>query len=332
MCSNIRQEHGEGLDQGPDPSSDAPSGGVGVPAPDCERSNEPVDDAKSKVDDAEAVAVRQEGGGDEADGCSSEPETGGGAISSIHECAEDMATSGGDSCANEVPRGGRRGNFRGKCQKHSANGTVGAGGNRNDRDEARFSRKAGGEAAAGASGVTAGRSRERSSPKRTPANNSSEASRWLARVRMKIEQIHISRALAAEQSSQREERVRMAQEHALEVAKERRRHGPGHISGHAHGESKRGVDPFATSLKAAEAVQAPGNGGGDALEVGAKGAMTSDVQQEEVVWRVPKPPRLNTVGRTPAMLMNDYAMHSKFQVIDSIRFDSCCGSRRYIER
>lgn len=132
-------------------------------------------------------------------------------------------------------------------------------------------------------------------------NSRSEASRWLARVRAKIAQMDAARAEAAEQSSARAERASIAREKASAVAQRRSRHGPGHVPAHTSPE---------TSSAGVHREVGAGNGG---LQGAADGGKEEE-EEGEPVWKVPRPPALNTVGRSPAMLMNDYALQAKFQV------------------
>ncbi|CAM9693600.1 unnamed protein product [Ectocarpus sp. 4 AP-2014] len=130
----------------------------------------------------------------------------------------------------------------------------------------------------------------------------SEAARWLAVVRAKIADVSAARALAAEQASAREEDAVAGRQRALEVAQRRARYGPGHVP-----------RPPPASTEEGEA-----GGGKDA---DAEGAMTGGSSergkkaQEDVVpgWKVPRPPPLKVPNRSPAMVINDYAMQARFQ-------------------
>lgn len=167
----------------------------------------------------------------------------------------------------------------------------------------------------------------------------SEAARWLARVRAKIAQMDQARSLAASQASQRAGRASEMQEKAAHRAQIRARHGPGHILPQpthpppAGSDAMEEVEAIRVREKeggnggGGEASADPGSGkgenggegtrgggGGGREEIGGVGG-----KREVIVWRVPKPPKLHNPKRTPAMVMNDYAMRARFQVREKKR-------------
>lgn len=153
--------------------------------------------------------------------------------------------------------------------------------------------------------------------KTPPPSGSSEASRWLAKVRAKIAQVGAARALAAQESFRREQQFIQAQQRAEKKAEMRRIHGPGHIPRGQRDGQRRDLKPGDGS------PQREKQGGEGAATVaderGAGGVASEGLEAEEskeVVWRVPKPPPLKNPARNPAALMNDYALHARFQVID----------------
>ncbi|CAM9216909.1 unnamed protein product, partial [Ectocarpus sp. 8 AP-2014] len=130
----------------------------------------------------------------------------------------------------------------------------------------------------------------------------SEAARWLAVVRAKIADVSAARALAAEQASAREENAAAGRQRALEVAQRRARYGPGHVPRPPPASTEEGETGEEDDADAEGAVT------GDSSERGKKA-------QEDVVsgWKVPRPPPLKVPNRSPAMVLNDYAMQARFQ-------------------
>lgn len=160
---------------------------------------------------------------------------------------------------------------------------------------------------------------ERVPPKKSPPNGLSEAARWLARVRAKIAKVDAARALAAKQSFERDARIIAARELAGKKAREWRRHGPGHVAPRSPGEGQ-ACPSNSGGNNAASAGEDRGgweqdkchgdeSGDGSPAEAGSE-----DDASNEAGWRVPKPPLLNSPGRNPATLLNDYALHARFQV------------------
>lgn len=158
-----------------------------------------------------------------------------------------------------------------------------------------------------------------------------EAGRWLARVRAKIAQMDQARTVAANQASQRAEIMAAMQKQAAESARVRARHGPGHVprrrspsprastaTGTAVGREAVEVVTDGASAGAADeklsGVVGDGGVGDSSGERSAGGGVNGESGEGAVVWRVPRPPKLHNPKRTPAMVMNDYAMYSRFQV------------------
>eukprot|EP00752_Nemacystus_decipiens_P003542 g3268.t1 len=150
------------------------------------------------------------------------------------------------------------------------------------------------------------------------AQKASEAMRWLGRVRAKLAEMDAARAQAAEQASKREEKAAAGNQRALELAQRRARHGPGHVP-------RRGTPPAEEGQGAVEGQDGTGalpggDGGGGTEGEGGEGADGGDNggdddDDDRLVWKVPRPPPLKVEKRSPAMVLNDYSMQAKFQVI-----------------
>lgn len=131
----------------------------------------------------------------------------------------------------------------------------------------------------------------------------SEAARWLARVRAKIAQMDAARALAADQSSAREVEAAGAQQRYSEAAQRRARYGPGHVPRRpSPSKDTSGV----VENKTGEISSDKNGGRGQFPGQGEEDAPTT--------WKVPRPPSIKFAGYSPAMIMNNYAMRAKFQV------------------
>ena len=151
-------------------------------------------------------------------------------------------------------------------------------------------------------------------PRTPPASSSSpfssEAVRWLARVRAKIAQMNADRAKACAQSSVREEIAAKARQKTLERNQRRLRHGPGHVPRRAPPGTRGDGGGVATAGEggAESPVGRREEGNGFRLKEEEEG------DGDDFVWRVPKPPVLKVADKSPAMVMNDYSMKAKFQV------------------
>eukprot|EP00904_Undaria_pinnatifida_P008398 jgi/Undpi1/4689/HiC_scaffold_18.g08042.m1 len=134
----------------------------------------------------------------------------------------------------------------------------------------------------------------------------------------------VARAQAAEESLKREKNASLSQQRDLDAAKRRARHGPGHVPRPRRppveeAEVGGGSDGEGGSWRRGGSWGGRGGGeGGEGRERrGWGGARTGEGEVGDdgsaTVWKVPRPPPLNVVDRSPAVVMNSYSMRARFQ-------------------